>query len=129
MLPDKIKKLAESREQTAALEAEVAQEMKAALAALPAQFGFTKPRDFTDAVLSACRGKAGRPKKKKGAGAGATETRKARVTLTPELKASVLADLEKKITIREVAKTYGISTASVQNIKKSAPIGANGGKK
>ena len=75
--------------------------------------------ESTDALISALKSIA-KPAKKR---VSKKDARKERVSLTPENKASLVADLTAgKYTNDELAAKYGISSATVQNVKKAAGL-------
>ena len=121
MITDKIAELAKLRIQTEKLQAEVERESAAALAALPAQYGFSSVDDFVKAVLMAS-GKRGPRAKTKKAVIADRKKRAKRAVITPEMKAKVAELAKAGKTGTEIAKAVGISLPSVQNIKKAAGL-------
>ena len=116
MVTEKIKQLADLKAKAAKLEASLEAQRPAALAALPAEFGF----DSLAAFIKALKGAAGRKykvKKTKAAKVAKPRNRK-RVKITSEIKAAIKAAAEAGKTGAVIAKELGISSASVQNVKK-----------
>lgn len=117
MITDSIKELALAKQKVAQLEEKVAQDMKPALAALPAQFGFDDPKAFAAAVLAACGKQRGR---KPGSKNKAEQKRKrTRTTVTDEIRAGVKKLVAEEKTGAEIAQALKISVPTVQNIKKA----------
>ncbi len=104
----------------AKLEASLEAQRPAALAALPAEFGFPDLKSFIKAVKAAA-GVA--PKAKRGRKPGVkvakpAKGKRTRGRITPEIKAAIKAASEAGKTGLPIAKELGISPASVQNVKK-----------
>jgi len=117
MVTEKIKQLAELKAKAAKIEASLEAQRPAALAALPAEFGF----DSLSAFIKALRAAAGQKYKVKAAKAEKAPKaarRRKRGRITEEVKAAVKAATEAGQTGAEIAKELGISPASVQNVKK-----------
>jgi len=116
MVIDKIKQLADLKAKAAKLEASLEAQRPAALAALPAEFGF----DSLAAFIKALKQAAGRKYKvRKTKVPKVAKTRKSKRTkITDEVKAAVKAAAEAGKTGAVIAKELGISAASVQNVKK-----------
>jgi DNA-binding NarL/FixJ family response regulator len=117
MVTEKIKQLADLKAKAAKLEASLEAQRPAALAALPAEFGFDSLAAFIKA-LKAASGRKYKTKKTGTAKAPKTPRRRKRVKITPEIKAAVKAATEAGRTGAAIAKELGISSASVQNVKK-----------
>jgi hypothetical protein len=92
-------------ELTELLEKELGQK----LAGLPAEYGFADMKSFIKALKNAA-GAGSRKRRAKKAG---------RSRITPEIKDQVKALVKAGKTGAEIAKELGISSASVQNIKKA----------
>lgn len=123
MVTEKIKKLQVLQAQTAELAASIELERTAELAELPVRYGFGSLNEFIRALKSAAtsaKGKRGRKAKapKAAKAPAAKKGKRTRTKLTPELKAQVKAAVEAGTSGAEIAKTFGISVPSVQNIKK-----------
>ncbi|MGC4073965.1 MAG: helix-turn-helix domain-containing protein [Nibricoccus sp.] len=121
MVTDKIQKLAKAKAEIAKLESDISSELKAALAALPAQYGFENAEDFTDAVKAAVGGKSSGKKRGPKPGKSAKPAkgkRGKRAKITDETRAEVKKMVQAEKTGVEIAKALGISLPSVQNIKK-----------
>ncbi len=120
MITDKLKTLAHLKAQTAKLEASLAESRPAALAALPAEFGFADLKSFIKALQSAASAK---PKAKRGRKPGkvtaAVPAKRKRAKLTDEIKLAVKTALEQGRKAKAIAKEVGISPASVNLLKKS----------
>lgn len=129
---DQIAELEKAKAKIAQAEAKLAADRTTALAKLPGDYGFASLNDFIKA-LTAAAGKAGKGKKAKAAKAGkapkaakAPKAEKAgkrgRTKITPELKAQVIEAVKADKSGAEIAKAFGISLPSVQNIKKEAGL-------
>jgi methylphosphotriester-DNA--protein-cysteine methyltransferase len=121
MITDKLKLLAQLKAQTAKLEAALESQRPAALAALPAEFGFSDLKSFIKALKAAAGAK---PKAKRGRKPGrkakvAKPAKGKRVKLTDEIKSAVKTALEQGHKAKAIAKEVGISAASVNVLKKS----------
>jgi hypothetical protein len=118
MVTDAVKELLAAKAKVAALEQSLAKELKQNLAKLPSEYGFDNLPDFFKAVKAAVGGRRG-PKAVKTAGKpGKPGKRGKRARLTPELKDKVKAAVNAGKTGAAIAKEFGISVPSVQNIKK-----------
>ncbi len=120
---DQIAELQKAKAKIAQAEAKLAADRVAALGKLPAEYGYSSLNDFIKA-LKAAAGKAGKGKK-----ANAPKVAKApkavkrpRAKITPELKQQVVAAVQAGQSGAEIAKAFGISLPSVQNIKKDAGL-------
>lgn len=120
MITEKLKELEALKSKTAALELAVQAELNAALAALPAQFGFDNASEFVAAVLAATGGKLKfkRAAKKKAANKSRA-VRRRRAVITDETRAEVKTMFEAGKTGSQIAKALKISLPSVANIKKA----------
>jgi len=129
---DQIAELEKAKAKIAQAEAKLAADRTTALAKLPGDYGFASLNEFIKA-LTAAAGKAGKAKKAKPAKAGkapkaakAPKAEKAgkrgRTKITPELKAQVIEAVKADKSGAEIAKAFGISLPSVQNIKKEAGL-------
>ena len=87
----------------AAKEAEIAQNRYAQLAHLPAQYGFKNAKEFCKAVMSVSSKKRGSLK-------------------DPEFKESVMTALKDGMKGADVARQFGLSVATIQNLKKAAGL-------
>lgn len=127
--------LQSAKNKLAAAEAKFSADRVNALAKLPSDFGFSNLKDFIAAVSAASKGKKAKaPKGAKAAkapkaakAAKAPKPAKAvkagkRTKITPELKAQVIAAVKVDKSGAEIAKAFGISLPSVQNIKKEAGL-------
>lgn len=124
---DQLAKIEKAKAEIAAAEAKLAADRVAALAKLPADYGFDDVNAFIKAVKDAdgSGAKAAKPGRK--ARAAAAKEPKApklgkggkRAKITDEVKAQVKAMAEAGKTGQEIAKALGISPPSVQNIKKA----------
>jgi DNA-binding NarL/FixJ family response regulator len=120
MITEKLQELNALKSRIAALEQEVGGQRSAELAALPAQYGFEDARAFTAAVLSASRGRRGRPAKT--AKLTTTSGRKPRAKVTAQTRAGVKKLTRAGKTGSAIAEALGISLATVQNIKKASGL-------
>lgn len=128
MFNEQIAKLEKAKADLLQLEAKIAAERVAALAKLPSEFGYASLDEFIKALKAADKGGAktkGKPGRKAAAtSAKAPKSAKAdkgtkRAKITDEVKAQVKAMAEAGKTGNEIAAALGISTPSVQNIKKA----------
>jgi hypothetical protein len=113
MVIEKIQELSVLQAKAAKLQAAIETERTAELAALPGKYGY----DSVKAFIKALKAAAGGAKRKRGAKKAAPGKRK-RAKITPELKAQVKGAVEAGKTGAAIAKEFGISLPSVQNIKK-----------
>ena len=133
MFNDQLAKLQKAKADLQQLESKISAERAAALAKLPADFGFASLEDFIAALKDAAKN-GGKLKAKAGRGAKATAAKapkapKAAVTkavkvgkrakITDETRAQVKLLSEQGKTGEEIAKALGISAPSVQNVKKA----------
>lgn len=117
MLEDKIKELQRITQQKQKLEAEIAESRSAELASLPGRFGYSDVKDFVKALLAASGGRM--PRK----AAGETvKKRGKRARVTPEMREEILAAARAGETGPVIAKRFGVSVPTVQNIKKAAGL-------
>jgi len=117
MITDKLKELAQLKAQAAKLEAAVEASRPAALAALPAEYGFETLAQFIKALKSAAGAK---PQAKRGPKAKPTKpAKRKRARVTDEIKGAVKTALEQGKKAGAIAKEVGISVASVNVLKKS----------
>ncbi|HEY0943935.1 MAG TPA: helix-turn-helix domain-containing protein, partial [Opitutaceae bacterium] len=115
-----IKELETYKSKVADLEKSIATQLDAELSALPGKYGFDSVQDFLLAVKKAAGSKSATKKKgKRGRPAAAAPAgKRKRAKITPELKAEVKSAVEAGKTGAAIAKEFGISLPSVQNIKK-----------
>lgn len=120
---DQLAELEKAKAKIAAAEAKLAADRVAALAKLPSDYGYDNLNAFIKALKSAA-GKAGKGKKAKVAKApkAAKAGKRTRAKITPELKQQVIAAVQAGKSGAEIAKQYGISVPSIQNIKKEAGL-------
>ena len=120
---DQIAELAKAEAKLAQAKAKLAADRVAALAKLPGDYGYSNLNDFIKA-LKAAAGKVGKGKKAKAAKApkAAKAGKRTRTKITPELKLQVVAAVQGGKSGAEIAKAFGISLPSVQNIKKEAGL-------
>jgi hypothetical protein len=117
MITDKIKLLAQLKSQAAKLEAALDAQRPAALAALPAEYGFDSLAAFIKALRQAATAAPAAKPGRKARVAKPAKRKRARVT--DEIKAAVKAGLEAGKKAGTIAKEVGISPASVQALKKA----------
>jgi transposase-like protein len=123
---DQIAELEKAKAKLAQAEAKLSADRAAALAKLPGDYGYANLNDFITALTVA----AGNSKKVKGSKAvkaakapkAEKEVKRGRAKITPELKAQVIAAVQADKSGAEIAKAFGISLPSVQNIKKEAGL-------
>ncbi len=126
---EQIAELEKAKAKIVQAEAKLSADRVAALAKLPRDYGYTSLNDFIKALKDAA-GKAGKTKGKKSAKAPkAVKADKApkagkrtRAKITPELKQQVIAAVQAGASGAKIAKDFGISLPSVQNIKKEAGL-------
>ena len=120
MITEQIKELEATKKKLASLEQSIAQEMDAELAGLPGKYGFDSMQALIKRLKSigGVRAKKTRAPKVKAA-RPASGNKRARATITEEMKLQVKAMTEAGKTGPEIAAAVGISMPSVQNIKKA----------
>jgi methylphosphotriester-DNA--protein-cysteine methyltransferase len=120
MITDKLKELAQLKAQAAKLEASLEAARPAALAALPAEYGFDSLAAFIKALKQAANAKpAAKRGRKAKAAKPAKPAKRKRAKVTDEIKAAVKAALEQGKKAVAIAKEVGISPASVNVLKKA----------
>ena len=124
MITEKIKELASFKSKVEALEAEVAKQLQAELSGMPAAYGFDSLNGFIKAVKQAAGGRSSYKAPKV---AGGKKRRRAKIT--PEMKNGIKAAVKAGKTGAEIAKEFGISRPSVQNVKKEFGLVKARGKK
>lgn len=112
MLTTKLKRLEKAQKAIDAERSKIAATLKKELKALPEQYGFSDPKLFFKAILTA------RDAAPEANPATEPSERKARTEITPEIENKVIAALGQKIPGRQIAKQLGISVPTVHNIKK-----------
>lgn len=123
MLSSKIKELADYKAKIVQLEKAVLEEREAALARAHTELGFASRSDLIKALRAL--EKAGPKRGRKAAGkpsAAAKAGRRKRTTITAELRESILAAVKEGGTGSAVAKRFGVSLPTVQNIKRAAGL-------
>ncbi len=123
---DQIAELQKAKAKIAQAEAKLAADRVAALSKLPADYGYSNLNEFIKALKAA----AGKAKKVKAAKAvkavkapkAVKEAKRTRTKITAELKEQVIAAVKADKSGAEIAKQFGISLPSVQNIKKEAGL-------
>lgn len=123
MVTEKIRKLQALQAQTAELSAAIDKERTLELAELPTRYGYDSLAAFMKALkVAATAGKRGKGRKAKGPKVAKAPAAKAgkrkRARITDEVKAAVKAAVEAGKSGAAIAKEFGISAPSVQNIKK-----------
>jgi AraC-like DNA-binding protein len=111
---------AKATEMAAALQAE----RLAALRELPAQFGFTTNEEFLNAFREATGTKVGKGRKSPKSAAAADAPRH-RASITPEKRKEFITTLKKhndEKTALEWAQHFGVSVATVQNLREEAGV-------
>src|SRR5947209_14944033 len=107
MVTQKIKQIQEYSAKIEALQKEIEKQRNLELARLPEKYGFTSIPAFVKAVRAAAGGR--------GASGG---KRRKRAKITPEMKQKIKGAVNGGKTGMQIAKEFGISLPSVQNIKK-----------
>ena len=117
MISEKLKELDALKSKTAALEEAVQAERNAALAALPAQFGFERASALVAAVLAA----SGTPRraKRRPANKRPAPARRRRAVITDETRTKVKKMVNAGKTGSQISAALKISLPSVANIKKA----------
>lgn len=120
---DQIAELEKQKAKLLQAEAKLTADRVAALARLPGDYGYEDLNDFIAALKAAAgKGRKGKPGRKAGAKA-AKPAKRTRARITPEVKQQVIAALQAEgASGAKVAKQFGISLPSVQNIKKEAGL-------
>ena len=132
---DKINQLEAAKAKVAELEKNVSTERQQALSALPSDFGYSDLNSFIKALKAAAGARRGRkagkvakaakgPKAAKAAKAEkpAKAGKRTRAKITPELKQNVIDAVNAGKSGAAIAKEFGVSLPSVQNIKKAAGL-------
>jgi hypothetical protein len=124
-----LKALRKAEAEVQRLRQKAASERAGQLKGLHTSFGFTSRLELIEALvaLDGSGRRGGRPKgaASKGAAsqAGApTKARKRRVRVTPEMKAELIKAIKAGDSGAVVAKRFGVSSQTVQNIKKAAGL-------
>lgn len=118
MVTEKITEIEQYKKKIADLEKQVASERRAELKTLPGKFGYDSMKDFIRALRGLGAAKAGRAGR-----------RGKRARITPEMKTQIKAALQAGKKGVQVAKEFGISVPSIQNIKKEFGLIKRRGKK
>lgn len=118
---DKINQLEAAKAKVAELEKNVTTERQQALAALPSDFGYADLNSFIKALKAASKG-GSRKGKKAPKAAKVKGGKRKRAKITPEVKQQVIAAVQAGTPGAKIAKDFGISLPSVQNIKKEAGL-------
>jgi len=127
MVTEKIKQLADLQAKAEKLQQTIEVERTRELAALPSRYGYDSIEAFVKALKAAAGAapkgkKRGRKPKAGKAAKPAAKGKRGRTKITAELKASVIAAVNAGKTGSAIAKEFGISVPSVQNIKKEAGL-------
>ena len=117
MITAQIRELEAAKAKVAALEAAVSAKRNAALASLPAQYGFDSADTFLAAVRAASGKRRGRKPGKAAKAPAAGKRRRTRAKITDATRAQVKKLIDGGKTGGEIAEAVGISLPSVQNIK------------
>ena len=118
MVTDAVKELEAAKAKVAALEQSLAKELHQKLAKLPSEYGFDNLPAFIKAVKAATAGRSTTSPKAAVKAVDKPGKRSKRARLTPELKDKVKSAVNAGKTGAAIAKEFGISVPSVQNIKK-----------
>jgi DNA invertase Pin-like site-specific DNA recombinase len=124
MLTPKLQKLAGYKAKVEALEKSLKAERDALLRSLHTETGFASREELIAALQSLSAGaKRGRkPGKAASAAPAGRRGRKKRATITPELRNDIIAAVKSGGTGSAVAKKFGVSLPTVQNIKRDAGL-------
>lgn len=120
---EQIAELEKAKAKIIQAEAKLAADRVSALAKLPRDYGYISLNDFIKA-LKAAAGKAGKTKGKNSAKAAKAPKagKRTRAKITPEIKQQVIAAVQAGTLGAKIAKDFGISLPTVQNIKKEAGL-------
>lgn len=119
MVTEKIHELALLQAKAAKLQAAIESQRSSELASLPSSYGYSSLNDFIKALKAAAgSGRGKKAAKGRGRPAAKKAGRRKRAKITSELKSQVKAAVEAGKTGAAIAKEFGISVPSVQNIKK-----------
>lgn len=122
MLTPKLQQLADYKAKVEKLEKSVQAERDAVLRGLHTETGYATRDDLISALQSlGGGGKRGRKPGKAAAGSGGGK-RKKRVVITPDLREGIIAAVKAGGTGSAVAKKFGVSLPTVQNIKRDAGL-------
>lgn len=125
MITDTLKEIASTRSKLEALEKKAASEREKKLANLHTELGF-ESREELIAALRSVGGPSKRGRKKsapkKAGKAGAAKKRGKRARITPKMREDIVGALKSGNKGTDVAKQFGISLPSLQNIKKAAGL-------
>ncbi len=122
MLTPKLQQLADYKAKVEKLEKSVMEERDGMLRRLHTEVGFAT-REELIAALRGLKGGGARRGRKPGRPAGTGKGgRKKRVTITPQMRESIVAAAKAGETGAAIAKKFGISLPSVQNIKRDAGL-------
>ncbi|MBK1879429.1 hypothetical protein [Pelagicoccus mobilis] len=130
MITDTQKQIAATKAKLEALEKKAAAEISKKLTNLHKTVGFASRAELIDALQSLEGPTRGRkPKAAAKRGRPAAKKRAKRTKITEELKAAVIEAVKAGKKGAAVAKEFGISIPSLQNIKKAAGLTKARGKK
>jgi hypothetical protein len=127
MLTPKLQQLAKAKAKVERLEKSLQAVRDAALRNLHLQAGFATREELIEALRASSGGakpgrKPGRPAAAAAAAPAGGKKRKKRVEITKEMRDGVIAAAKAGETGGAIAKKFGISLPSVQNIKKAAGL-------
>ena len=120
---NQIAELQKAKAKLAQAEAKLSADRASALAKLPSDYGYNNLNDFIKALKDSA-GKALKGKKMSKVSTKAVKTAgpRTRAKITPEIKQQVIAAVQAGTAGSKIAKDFGISLPSVQNIKKEAGL-------
>jgi transposase-like protein len=119
---DQFAEIEKAKAKIAQAEAKLAADRVVALSKLPGDYGYSNLNDFIKALKTAAGKRKGKKAKAAKAPKAAKAGKRTRTKITPELKQQVIAAVQEGKSGAEIAKAYGISLPSVQNIKKEAGL-------
>ncbi|MDQ8203330.1 hypothetical protein [Pelagicoccus sp. SDUM812003] len=122
MINDTLKQIADAKAKLANLEKKAATEQAKKLRDLHKSLGFDSRAELIAALSELEGGKVKRGRKAKAPAAKGAKKRAKRTRITEELKAEVIAAVQAGEKGTDVAKRFGISVPSLQNIKKAAGL-------
>ncbi len=123
-IPDQIKELEQLRNQAAALKNKIEEERATKLASMHQEVGLESTEDLINALQGLAKAPAKKTKRIK-----APAKKKKRTRLTPAQKEKIADAVKEGLKGTEAARKFGVSLATVQNIKKNFGLVKSRGKK
>ena len=123
MITTKIKELVALQAKAENLQSQIESERKSELAALPHAYGYASLKEFIKALKAAAGSQRKSPGRKATSKKATSKSGKRAYTkITHEIKQQVIAAVQADKSGAAIAKEFGISLPSVQNIKKAAGL-------